>query len=82
MEKMMKQKTPGYLSLSFLFVFLLVMPNPAIAYIGPGAGLTAIGTVIALVAVVFFTIVGFIWYPMKRFLHYMKSKKGTSEEPE
>jgi hypothetical protein len=39
---------------------------PAYAYIGPGAGLTAIGTVIALLGGIFLAIVGFVWYPIKR----------------
>jgi len=41
-------------------------PVPALAYVGPGAGLSAIGTFLALVAAVFLAIVGFIWYPIKR----------------
>ncbi len=36
------------------------------AYIGPGAGISAIGTVVALVAAILLAIVGFVWYPIKR----------------
>jgi hypothetical protein len=42
------------------------VPSAAHAYFGPGAGITAIGTVIALIGAVFLAIVGFIWYPIKR----------------
>ena len=45
---------------------LLVLPQTALAYIGPGAGITAIGTVIALIGAVLLAIVGFLWYPIKR----------------
>jgi hypothetical protein len=40
---------------------LLLAPAGADAYIGPGAGITAIGTVIAFFAAVVFAIVGFVW---------------------
>jgi len=50
----------------------------AYAYIGPGAGLTAIGTVIALIAAFFLAIVGFVWYPVKRLLR--KNKSNPSKE--
>lgn len=49
-------------------IVLLVVPGTAFAYVGPGAGLTAIGTVLALIGAVLLAIVGFIWYPVKRLL--------------
>ncbi|MGH6916957.1 MAG: hypothetical protein ACREJ0_04545, partial [Geminicoccaceae bacterium] len=41
---------------------------PAAAYIGPGAGLSAIGLVLAKVAALGLAVVGFVWYPVKRLL--------------
>ena len=41
------------------------------AYVGPGAGLSAIGAFLALVAGVFVAIVGFIWYPIKRLIRWV-----------
>jgi uncharacterized membrane protein YccC len=49
------------------------------AYIGPGTGLGAIGTVIAFLAAVLLLIIGFIWYPVKRFLQRRKSLKPQSK---
>lgn len=49
-----------------LILFLLLVAQPVNAYIGPGAGLGVIGTVIALLAAIIFAIIGFIWYPIKR----------------
>ncbi len=46
----------------------VLVPQMAFAYVGPGAGLTAIGTFIALIGAVLLGIVGFIWYPVKRLL--------------
>ena len=47
---------------------LSLIPDPAAAYIGPGAGLTAIGTVLALVGAIILAIFGFVWYPIKRYM--------------
>ncbi|MDX1540808.1 MAG: hypothetical protein R3349_05340 [Geminicoccaceae bacterium] len=44
----------------------LLAAMPAFAYVGPGAGLTAIGSLVALFAAVGLAIVGFVWYPIKR----------------
>ena len=41
---------------------------PVFAYIGPGAGLSAVGSVLALVGAVLLMILGFVWYPVKRIL--------------
>jgi hypothetical protein len=58
----------------------LIASAPAHAYIGPGAGLGAIGTLIALVGAVLFAIVGFVWYPLKRLLR-KKQKKAPAVAP-
>lgn len=49
-------------------LWLALVPGVAAAYVGPGAGLTAIGTVLALIGAVLLAIVGFVWYPVKRLL--------------
>ncbi len=58
----------------------IVLPNSALAYIGPGAGLTVIGTVVAVIGAFLLLIVGFIWYPMKRVLRGRKENKNTAEK--
>jgi hypothetical protein len=52
-----------------------------IAYVGPGAGLSAIGAFLAMVAGVFVAIVGFIWYPIKRLIRRIKGSPST-ERPD
>ena len=44
------------------------LPGAAEAYIGPGAGLSAIGSLLALIGAVLLAIVGFVWYPVRRLL--------------
>ena len=46
--------------------WLVATPEVAEAYVGPGAGITVIGSVIALVSAIGFAIVGLVWYPIKR----------------
>jgi hypothetical protein len=56
---------------------------PAHAYIGPGAGLSAVGTALALLAACFLAVVGFVWYPIKRFMRGAKARadeKARSSE--
>ncbi|WP_298976283.1 hypothetical protein [uncultured Roseobacter sp.] len=63
----------------FLAFFLTAfcMATPAFAYIGPGAGLGAIGILIAIIGGILLLVVGFLWYPIKR----MMRKKRDGAEP-
>jgi hypothetical protein len=56
-------------------VLLLGQPQAAFAYVGPGAGITIIGSALALLAGIALAIVGFVWYPIKRLL---RSRSGTA----
>ena len=58
----------AYALLVALVAATALSPDPAHAYVGPGAGLTALGTVVALVAALALALVGFVWYPLKRML--------------
>lgn len=49
-----------------LAALVVLVPSLAHAYIGPGAGITAIGSLLALVGAVLLALVGFVWYPIKR----------------
>ena len=62
-----------------LFMLLLLFPISANAYIGPGAGLGAIGSAIALLGALILLIVGFIWYPLKRLLRRRKAKNAPNK---
>lgn len=56
-------------------IFTAYFPQIALAYVGPGTGLSAIGAFLALLAALVIAIIGFFWYPLKRFL----GKKGPRE---
>lgn len=61
---------------------LVCTPLTVHAYVGPGAGLGAIGTVLALLGAVLLGIAGFIWYPIKRLLGLKKDKRPADAESE
>ena len=60
------------LSLAVIFSF---SANSASAYIGPGAGLSAIGACFAFFAAIIAALLGFIWYPIKRLLKKKACRK-------
>jgi hypothetical protein len=55
----------------------VVIVSPAAAYVGPGAGLTAIGAAVAVLATLFLAVVGFVWYPLKRLLRKRSVAAGA-----
>lgn len=61
---------------------LFALPNIALAYIGPGAGITFIGALIGLV-LAFLSALGFIlFWPVRRVWRRMKAKKEDTETVE
>ena len=60
-----------------IVVLCIAVPATAQAYIGPGAGIGAIGTVLAVIGAVLMMIVGFLWYPIKRLIN--RNKRAEEE---
>ena len=69
-----------------LFVFgwltanAAILATPSHAYIGPGAGISALGSLLALIAVIVVAIVGFVWFPLKRMMRKRKPADGLAQE--
>lgn len=67
-----------------LVILLALSPVPAFAYIGPGAGISAIGTLVAVIGALLLAIVGFVWYPLKRLMKGRSAARaqdaGSDEE--
>jgi hypothetical protein len=60
------------------FVLVLAtVPSAAFAYVGPGAGLSALGWLAALIGALGLAIVGFVWYPVRRLL-----RRSTRKQPD
>ena len=49
-----------------LLAVVCLLPQTAMAYVGPGAGLSALGAFIAVVVAIIIALFGFVWYPIKR----------------
>jgi hypothetical protein len=60
-----------------IVILLLIMPVYVYGYIGPGTGLSAIGSVLALISVILLYAISFLWYPIKRLIRNRKA--GSSE---
>jgi hypothetical protein len=60
--------------ISGLLCTLLYSPV-AMAYIGPGLGTGVIATVLGVVLGLLMLLVGVIWYPLKRFIKWLRAKK-------
>ena len=52
----------------------ILAPSVAFAYVGPGVGMGAVGSLLALIGAVVLGIVGFVWYPIKRLIRLIRSK--------
>lgn len=70
-------KRSGHTLILLSAIFVCLLAKPAAAYIGPGAGLSAIGALLALVVGIGAAVLGFVWYPIKRVLR--KVRAGTEE---
>jgi hypothetical protein len=73
----MKHNFPSWIT----FIFVIIISSialPAAAYVGPGAGLSAIGSLIALIGAIVVAILGFLWYPIKRLMR--KKQKPTKAD--
>ena len=61
---------------------VLVSPEPALAYVGPGLGLGVLGVVLGVVFSIFLAIVGVVWYPIKRVFGLGKVRTSSAGEIE
>ncbi len=53
----------------------------ALAYIGPGAGIAAVGAVLAIGWVGFQVIVGLVWYPVRQVRQWRRARRSRSADP-
>lgn len=58
-----------------VILMILLLPSNVLAYIGPGAGLSAFGSLFALVTALIIALFGFVWFPIKRIIKNLKQKK-------
>lgn len=56
---------------------LLLAPEAALAYGGPGSVVSGVGALLAVLAAIAAAFVGFLWFPVKRL---MQRLRGPAEE--
>lgn len=59
---------------------LLVVPDAALAYGGPGSVISGIGAFLAAVAALLATLFGFIWFPLKRLYKSWAEEETPAED--
>ena len=74
-KKSMNIQCKENVAICLFVLMMLVNPQIAFAYIGPGLGAGAVAAVIGIAAGVLMLIVGVVWYPLKRFIKYLIRKK-------
>lgn len=59
------------------------LPDVALAYVGPGAGLAFLGSLLAVVFAVLIALVAFIVFPIRLLIRAIKARRATamSEAP-
>jgi type VI protein secretion system component VasK len=72
----------GYFYMSkTLFVLLafllLAVSGPAFAYIGPGAGISVIGSLLSILATIFIAIAAIVFWPMRKLLKRRKARRDA-----
>ena len=60
-------------------VSILVVPQIANAYVGPGLGAGTIGVILGIIGSIFIAIFAIVWYPLKRLLKKNKEKPDGKE---
>lgn len=62
-----------------LILLVLMAPDQADAYVGPGLGAGTIGVILGIIGSLFIALFAIIWYPLKR-LFKKKKKQGQETE--
>ena len=72
-EMNMERPTSSYLLIT---CFVLMIPEYALAYIGPGASNSALLTTIIVLGVVLLVVVALVWFPIKKLMAKKREKKS------
>lgn len=78
----MKLKPSSLFGIFISVLLVILVQQPAMAYVGPGTGIAALGALIAIIVGVIAALFGFLWYPMKRILKKRKAARTEVKEEE
>lgn len=77
----MSKRTSWVFVLLLIGMAVLLSPDAAQAYGGPGSIVSGIGALFAVVAAIFASIFGFIWFPIKRLIRKIRGSRARAEVP-
>lgn len=58
-------------------LLLALGASPVAAYIGPGAGISVLGSILGILATIFVAIGAILFWPLKKLMRRRKAKKET-----
>ncbi len=61
-----------------VFTGLFHLPGTCLAYVGPGAGITMLWAVLAVLGGILFIVVGLVFWPVRLLLRSIKRKKSKN----
>jgi len=64
-----------------LLAWLLVTSGQALAYIGPGAGISVVGSLLSIIATFFVAIGAILFWPIRKMLKRRKERRATAVAP-
>jgi membrane protein implicated in regulation of membrane protease activity len=67
---------------SVLLALLLVTSGQALAYIGPGAGISVVGSLLSILATFFVAIGAILFWPIRKLLKRRKARRETTADAE
>jgi len=65
------------ITLVLLALILLAPVSPALAYIGPGAGISVLGSLLSILATIFVAIGAIIFWPLRKFMKRRKARRNS-----
>ena len=66
-------RSTALLAVIAIAVLVALHPTQASAYVGPGLGMSVVGTILALIAALLLLFVAVVWFPLKRALKSLRS---------
>lgn len=66
--------------LPLMAAFLILQPNLAAAYVGPGLGAGVLAAVLGVFAAIAMAVVALVWYPVKKLLRKRSASVARAEQ--
>ncbi|MGB5488997.1 MAG: hypothetical protein WBN06_16515 [Lysobacterales bacterium] len=65
------------ITLVLLMFIQMTLVSPALAYIGPGAGISVLGSLLSILATIFIAIGAIIFWPLRKFIKRRRARRES-----